>query len=253
MTSHPMHLVIFDAMNLLRRTHAAVAGSSDLKERLQHQSLRTILRTLEQLNATHSVAIFDGDQPGWRYQIWPRYKSNRNPLPEELADLLEPLQEIWWQQGIDSVLPENDEADDVIATLACKSAARKIKVTIVSTDQGFFQLLNPNIHQYNCFDQAYYAIDKYEQKFGVRQEDYIIYKAMIGESSSDIPGLKGFGPTTAKDLINHQLDESRLPPAKLKVWQQQQNLLATFKKLVTLDTDRSLNFKLSDIRWKKCP
>lgn len=242
-------LVLVDAMNLLRRIYAAIEHTHDAIERLQSQSLNQIQRCLTRHQATHAVAVFDGLQPGWRQQLWPSYKASRKPLPEELANGLDAVQESWWQAGLDSVLPQSDEADDVIATLAIKAAQHQVQVVIISTDQGFYQLLNDHISQYDCFSKQWLTPDHYQQKFGISQAQWPHYKALTGESSSDIPGISGFGPATAKAFINHQCDATSLAPAKLKSWQQEQHLVAIFQQLMTLNCQCELGFKLSDLRY----
>ncbi|GGA78943.1 Flap endonuclease Xni [Neiella marina] len=244
-------LVIFDAMNLLRRIYAAIEHTQDSIERLQQQSWQKMSQCLERHQATHSVAVFDGDQPGWRHQLWPAYKASRKPLPIELADGLDLIQQHWWQQGVDSVLPTHDEADDVIATLAVKASGHGVKVVIVSTDQGFCQLLNQSIEQYDCFARQPLSIEHYQHKFAIALQQWPQFKALTGESSSDIPGISGFGPTTAKRFIEQKYDVSTLPPAKQQSWQQEQELVAIFQQLMTLNTERELGFKMSDLRYPK--
>ncbi|MBW8191848.1 flap endonuclease Xni [Neiella marina] len=242
-------LVLIDAMNLLRRTYAAIEHTDDAIERLKIQSLKQLHRLLQQQHASHAVAVFDGLQPGWRHQLWPSYKASRKPLPATLADGLDEVQEYWLQAGIDSVLPQSDEADDVIATLAVKATKHQVMVHIVSTDQGFYQLLNEHIHQYDCFAKQWLTPEHYQQKFGIHQQQWPKYKALTGESSSDIPGISGFGPATAKAFILNDDDPTTLAPAKQKSWQQEQHLVAIFQQLVTLNTECELGFKLSDLRY----
>lgn len=249
----PAHLVLFDAMNLIRRHYAVHQGQADAIERLKQQTCRQMLEILSQQQASHAVAVFDGDEPGWRHQFWPPYKSSRNPLPEELAAQLEAIQDEWLMIGVDSVVPKDDEADDVIATLAHKASQHQVAVTIVSTDQGFYQLLNEKISQYDAFGRQFLTQEHYLNKFAIQAAQWPTYKALIGDSSSDIPGITGFGPKTAKEFIYHQLDEQILPPAKLKAWQQQKEEFELFRTLMTLECERLLDFKLSDLRWTECP
>ncbi|MBD1389726.1 flap endonuclease Xni [Neiella sp. HB171785] len=245
------NLVIFDAMNVLRRIYAAIEHTHDSIERLQQQSWHKMAQCLDAYQASHAVAVFDGEQPGWRHQLWPAYKAGRKPLPAELAQGLDSIQQYWWQQGVDSVLPSHDEADDVIATLTVKAAEHGVNVIIISTDQGFCQLLGPSIQQYDCFTRQPLTIAHYQQKFSISPQQWPQYKALTGESSSDIPGISGFGPATARAFIEQNYDVSTLPPAKQQSWQQEHELVAIFQQLMTLNTERELGFKLSDLRYPK--
>ena len=126
------HLVIFDAMNMVRRSYAVHQGQRDASERLFQQSGKLMLDILHRQDASHAVAIFDGDEPGWRHELWPVYKVSRSPLPTELASQLDALQEHWLSLGIDSVLPIDDEADDVETVfLISKPEFSHISSTIV--------------------------------------------------------------------------------------------------------------------------
>lgn len=248
------HLVIFDAMNLIRRHYAVHQGQADAILRLQQQTSKQMLDLLDQLKATHVVTVFDGEEPGWRHQLWPAYKSSRSPLPEELAQQLATIQAHWADElGIDSVLPSDDEADDLVATLATKASHHGASVTIISTDQGFYQCLSAQVAQYDVFGRQFLTPEHYLKKFSISAEMWPSYKALVGDSSSDIPGLAGFGPKTAKEFISHQFSEQALAPAKLVTWQQHQEEFLLFRKLMTLDCDRLLGFKLSDLRWTPCP
>ena len=88
-------------------------------QRLQ-QTVRTIL---SEVNPSHVVAVFDGDSPSWRHQLYPAYKAGRSPMPPELANGMEQLQDSLWQCGVDSLLSEGDEADDLVATLRAGATA----------------------------------------------------------------------------------------------------------------------------------
>lgn len=246
------HLVIFDAMNLIRRIYAVHQGQPQAIEKVKQQTTSQMLGLLEQLKATHTVAVFDGLEPGWRHQLWPSYKSSRPPLPEELSASLDGIQQHWQEQGVDSVLPAQDEADDVIATLATKAASHQVRVTIVSTDQGFYQLLTPFIQQYDSFNRRFLTPEHYQTKFKISAGDWPCYKALTGESSSDIPGVTGFGPKTAQEFISHHFEEKILSPSKITAWKEQHNDFKLFCQLMTLACDRPLGFKLSDIRWIPC-
>lgn len=242
-------LLIFDAMNLVRRVYAVHSDTSDALQTTAHQTTQIISKCLRQSTATHAVAVFDGLQPSWRKQLFPLYKANRKPLPDELANGLEQIQTQWLSLGVDSVIPDDDEADDVIATLATKAANAQVKVTIVSTDQGYYQILSPNIAQWDPFKKQWLDIIYYQNKFSVMQHDWAHYRALTGESGSNIPGISGIGPKTAITYLEKGIDGLKDKPRK--ALQAAEKRLEFYRKLVRLRTDRELEFNLNMLRVRQ--
>ncbi len=132
-----LHLVIIDALNLIRRVHSAQTDPNDIT-RTAETTTRTLQRIINEALPSHMIAVFDHhlSDRGWRAELLPTYKANRKPMPDVLQQGLDSIQDAWWQLGIDSLLSEGDEADDLVATLACKVAAHQEKVTIISTDKA---------------------------------------------------------------------------------------------------------------------
>lgn len=133
----PLHLVIIDALNLIRRVHSAQPDPSDIARTIMTTG-RTLQRIINESHPTHIIAVFDHhlQDRGWRAEILPDYKANRKPMPEPLMAGLDSIQQAWWELGIDSLLSEGDEADDLVATLAVKVVSHGEKVTIISTDKA---------------------------------------------------------------------------------------------------------------------
>ncbi len=132
-----IHLVIIDALNLIRRVHSAQPDPSDITRTI-NTTTRTLNRIISESQPTHIIAVFDHQlqDRGWRAQVLPNYKQNRKPMPEPLLEGLDKIQQAWWDLGIDSLLSDGDEADDLVATLAMKVANHGEQVTIVSTDKA---------------------------------------------------------------------------------------------------------------------
>ncbi len=141
-----IHLVIIDAMNLIRRVHAAQGNDEDIAA-TSRVCCHAIDKIISLSEPSHMVAVFDSPHQhrGWRADLLPDYKAGRSPMPEALEKGLDDIQEAFWLKGIDSLLSVGDEADDMIATLATKLASRGEQVTIISTDKGYCQLLQPTI------------------------------------------------------------------------------------------------------------
>ncbi|MGF1894663.1 flap endonuclease Xni, partial [Vibrio campbellii] len=164
-----IHLVIIDALNLIRRVHSVQPDANDIARTIDTTG-RTLTRIINESKPTHIIAVFDHhlQERGWRAEILPEYKQNRKPMPEALLNGLDAIQDAWWKLGIDSLLSEGDEADDLVATLAIKVASHNEKVTIISTDKGYCQLLSPTLQIRDYFQHRWLDEPFIEEKFGVK-------------------------------------------------------------------------------------
>ena len=260
------HVVLIDALNLIRRIYAVQERpfllNNELSESTKQQvlfntaqaSANAVANILEFLTPTHGVAVFDSEQPCWRYQLYPDYKKGRKKMPEHLAAKLSDIQDAFLAKGIDSIEPEEDEADDVIATLAIKVALRNQKVTIVSTDKCFLSLINENIQVYDYFNRRFLDDDYIAQKFSVKSSQLIDLWALTGDSTNKIPGVAGIGQITAAELIkdygsvNAILAADKLKSSVQQKIEQGKEMLKLSHQLLTLKQNIPLGFNLKDIR-----
>ncbi|CAM4103449.1 flap endonuclease Xni [Vibrio neonatus] len=253
-----IHLVIIDALNLIRRVHSAQPDETDIQRTIDTTS-RTLKRILSETEPTHIIAVFDHHQQvrGWREERFPEYKQNRKPMPEPLALGLDAIQQAWWELGIDSLLSDGDEADDLVATLAVKVANQQHQVTIISTDKGYCQLLSPSLRirdyfQHRWLDQAFV-----EKEFAVKVAQLSDYWGLTGISGTGLSGIAGIGPKAAREILaNHETLEQafaddELPEKyKKKIAGNEQHALLC-RELASLKTDLELGFNLQDLRWTK--
>ncbi|MFH0256252.1 flap endonuclease Xni [Vibrio rumoiensis] len=251
-----IHLVIIDALNLIRRVHSAQPDPNDIDRTITTTS-RTINKILAESQPTHIIAVFDHhlQDRGWRAQVLPSYKEDRKPMPAPLLTGLEKIQSAWWELGIDSLLSDGDEADDLVATLAYKVASAGEKATIISTDKGYCQLLSPNIQIRDYFQHRWLDAPFIEQEFGVKPEQLADYWGLVGISSSKVPGVPGIGPKAAKEILQQYGDieaayaAEDLVPKYRKKLDEHIELARTCKRIAALQTDMKLGFNLQDVRF----
>lgn len=252
-----IHLVVIDALNLIRRVHAAQPGEPDVRN-TANVCCQALGKIIQMSQPTHIVAVFDhhGDDRGWRAQLLPNYKEGRKPMPEELMHGMELIQDAFMAMGIDSLLSDGDEADDLVATLALKVASGGHQVTIVSTDKGYCQLLQPTLRIRDYFQQRWLDSPFIEKEFGVKPEQLTDYWGLAGISSSKIPGVPGIGPKAAVELLTQYPNlEAILAADDLPTkWQKKiaahgEQALAC-KQVASLKTDLQLGFNLQDIRFQ---
>lgn len=193
-----VHLLIIDALNLIRRIHA-VQGSP-----CHDGCLSALEQLLVQSSPTHVVAVFDDEarNSGWRHQLLPGYKAGRPPMPDDLAAEMPQLREAFIGRGVSCWHASGNEADDLAATLAIKVANAGHEATIVSTDKGYCQLLSPTIRIRDYFQKRWLDVPFIAGEFGVAPAQLSDYWGLAGISSSKIPGVAGIGPKSAAQLIN---------------------------------------------------
>jgi protein Xni len=255
-------LLIIDAMNLIRRIYAVQQkqhGDSQTALTATQSAAANALKKLLRIHQpTHVICVFDSHAPSWRHQIFPDYKQGRKPIPEALKLGLHQIQDQFFEMGIDSLVTESDEADDLIATLADKMTKKQQNCIIVSTDKGFYQLLNSHISVYDYFQGDFINSQKVQNKMALRTDQLCDYWAITGISSSAIKGVEGVGNKGALSLLQQyaSLDNMLQQPAQqedkrlLKIQTDKKSALLS-RQLVTLKKDIALGFNLRDLRYNK--
>lgn len=265
------HLILIDALNLIRRVYAVQErpftqlkqghddelSASTLQQVLfntQNTCVNALVKIIDQHQPTHALAVFDSQQPCWRYQLFEGYKKGRKKMPDHLADKLMDIQDAFMEQGVDSLTSDEDEADDLIATLAVKMALHGQKVTIISTDKGFLPLLSPNIHVYDYFNRRYLDEVHVQSKFSVKTYQLIDFWTLTGDNTNKIEGVSGIGQVNAAKLLNQYgslkaiLEASDLKESLADKLTQSLEQMDLARKLLTLKQDIPLGFNLKDIR-----
>jgi DNA polymerase-1 len=167
------------------------------------------------------------------------YKSNRpdySTLPEnenpfiQLDYIIKALNQL----NIPTIQCVDNEADDYLASIA-KKYEDSYNVIIVSSDKDLLQIVSDNIQVYNAQAKILYTKEKIKEKFNVNVEDYILYKALVGDNSDNIKGIKGVGPKTAVKLINDRTSS---------VWSDYSSLIETNLKIMTLNCSLCTNINI---------
>ncbi len=246
-----VHLLIVDALNLIRRIHAvqgascAAACAGALHQLILHSA------------PTHAVAVFDDEErhESWRHQRLPSYKSGRSPMPEDLCALLPVIKQAFEQLGVRCWQAQGYEADDIAATLAHKVAAAGHRVTLVSTDKGYCQLLSPSIQIRDYFQKRWLDMPFITATFGVQPGQLTDYWGLAGISGSKIPGVAGIGPKTAAQLIGDAGSLTALyghldgvAEKWRKKLEQHREMAFICRQVATLDTGIRLDGNLQQLR-----
>lgn len=245
--------LIIDGLNLVRRIYAAIPAENDMQS-LTERVTTACTKLLRIHQPTHVAIVWDGDAIPWRKQLYPDYKKGRKPMPAPLAAGLLALQQQLKHIAIQSIYAAQ-EADDVIATLATKTAKAQGEAIIVSTDKGFSQLNHPRIRQWDHFNQQYLNIAELEQKRGVDRSQFVDLIALAGDSGNKIPGILGIGPKSAAELLRSFSTLAALFSSLPQLGAKQAKKLAEGRemarlsyKLAQLQTDLPLHINLRDFR-----
>lgn len=256
-------LLIIDAMNLIRRIYAVQEKQNKNSDFALSATNNTACNALQKIirahQPTHVICVFDSHQESWRHKLLPEYKQGRKPIPPALKAYLPQIQDAFYEMGIESLVTEEDEADDLIATLTHKVTSQQHRCIIVSTDKGFYQLLNAYSSIYDYFQSLHMDSYYIEHKLSLKIEQLIDFWAITGISSSNIKGVEGVGGKGALALLQTyqsvenmlQLTVTESSDKRLIKIQNQRDAVLLSKQLVSLQTQIQLGFNLKDLRYKK--
>lgn len=162
---------------------------------------RELIRVLEQEKPEYLAVAFDVGKT-FRDDIFPEYKATREKMPDDLRPQIERIREMVDLFNIPRLEMDGYEADDVLGTVARLAAGQGLGVKIITGDRDLLQLVNERTAVYLAGDDQTYITDAdVVKKLGVRPSQVVDYKAIVGDTSDNIPGVKGVGEKTAISLL----------------------------------------------------
>ncbi len=199
-------LVLVDGSSyLFRAFHARINSNLTAPDGFPTQAIFIVINMLRKLVKDETpdrvAVVFDAKGKTFRNDIYPEYKANRPPMPDELRMQIEPLHEIIRAMGLPLLSIEGVEADDVIGTLSREAAEQDYSVLISTGDKDMAQLVNPRVRLVNTMNSQFLDESGVKEKFQVRPDQIIDYLALMGDSSDNIPGVPKVGPKTAAKWI----------------------------------------------------
>ena len=148
-----------------------------------------------------AVAFDESLSTSFRNQIYPAYKANREPPPEDLKLQFERCREFCRHAGIPEFSHAQYEADDIVGTLATRCRREGLPATLVTRDKDFAQLIHAGDIYWDYTDNAQYRYHEIEGRYGVAPERFADFLALMGDSVDNIKGVPGVGPKTAAALM----------------------------------------------------
>jgi len=221
-----------------------------------------LLKVLNDLKPTHYAIAFDKKGPTFRHEIFDDYKAQRPPMPDELAGQLGRVRELVKKFNIPLFEIDKYEADDVIGTLSKQASREGIDTVIVTGDADTMQLVSPHVKVLypragrSFSDTRLFDAEAVKEKYGVGPEHIADLKALMGDSSDNIPGVPGIGEKTAVKLIQQfgalediykHLDDVT-PPKTQELLRNNEAIARQSKVLATIVTQTPVTLNLDDAR-----
>ena len=207
---------------------------------------------------THVAVIFDHKGKTFRSDIYPEYKANRPPAPEDLVPQFPLTRDATRAFNLACIEAEGYEADDIIATLAVRARDAGARVTVISSDKDLMQLVGGGVEMYDAMKNKRIGVDEVEEKFGVGPDRVIDVQSLAGDSVDNVPGAPGIGIKTAALLINEYGDLDSLlerageikQPKRRETLIEKADQIRISRDLVTLVTDMPLDVDFADLEIK---
>ncbi len=222
----------------------------------------SLLKILSDEKPEYLAVIFDTKEPTFRHKKFKEYKATRQKMPEEMAAQYPRIVELVEAMNIPLIEKAGYEADDIIATLAKQAEQQGIETYLVTGDKDFLQLLSPLVKRYNIRPGKDVEIldDKsLLEQFELKPEQVVDYLALVGDSSDNIPGVKGVGEKTAKELIKEyssldnlykNLDQIPKKSVQEKLKTDKDHAYLS-RELVTIDTNVPVRLDLEQMKMKE--
>ena len=205
--------------------------------------------------ATHAAVIFDHSGKSFRNDIYKDYKANRPPAPDDLVPQFPLTRDATSAFNISCKEVVGFEADDIIATLACKAREAGGRVTIISSDKDLMQLVGGGVEMFDAMKNRRINREAVIEKFGVTPELVVDVQALAGDSVDNVPGAPGIGVKTAAELINifgtlenllDKADEIKQPKRRETLINHVDQIRIS-KQLVQLDCAMELDFSIDEL------
>ena len=204
-------LYLIDGHALVYRSHYAfikrpLINSKGVNTSAISGFVRTIWEIINDRRPDSIAVVFDPEGPTFRHTEYPLYKANRDKQPEDISIALPYIKQILKGFRIPVIIVENFEADDVIGTIALKAAENGMKAFMVTPDKDYGQLVSENVFMYkpmgNGEGHEVLGIDEVKNKWRINNTLQVIdFLAIMGDSTDNIPGIKGIGEKGAQKLI----------------------------------------------------
>ncbi len=264
MTNEEKKLYLLDAFALIYRSYYAFINNPRITTTGINTSatfgfFNFLLEILELEKPTHLAVVFDPEGPTFRHEMFPQYKAQRPPMPEDLKKSIPYIKKIIEGLGIACVTVDGFEADDVVGTLAKRGEKEGFQVYMITPDKDYAQLVSEKVFMYkpgrSGNKSEVWGIPEVLDHFGIeRVEQVIDILGLMGDTADNVPGCAGIGPKSAATLIYKygSIEGVYRHIEELKGKQKEsllccQNTVFLSKELVTINTEVPTDVNVADL------
>lgn len=258
-------IVLIDGHSILNRAFYGVpdlTNSEGLHTNAIYGFLNIMFKILDEEKPEYLTVTFDVHAPTFRHKMYAEYKGTRKPMAEELRQQVPVIKEVLKAMHIEIIEKEGLEADDLLGTISCICEQAGMDVSLISGDRDTLQLATehvkiriPKTKQGKTEVEDYHAAEV-QESYGVTPKEFIDVKALMGDTSDNIPGVPGIGEKTATKIIQQyksienayeHVEELKPPRASrnLKEYWEQAKMS---KVLATINTHAEIDFNLENAR-----
>lgn len=258
--SNKQTLYLIDGSSYIFRAYFGVRQNLSTSKGLPTNALYGFVTMLQRVVRDecpdYLTVTFDSKEKTFRHEMYADYKANRDTPPEDLQKQFPYFERLVQAHNIHSIRIPGVEADDIIGTLARQGQQAGLKVVIVSGDKDMMQLIEPDVEMLDTMKNKRFGKKEVIEKFGVGPDKVIDVMGLMGDSSDNIPGVKGVGPKTAAELIQKfgsieniyaRIDEIDKKKLREKLETDRENAELS-RKLVTIDTNVTVNCSIDDLK-----
>jgi DNA polymerase-1 len=204
MSEQPEKLYLIDGSSYIYRAYYAIRHLSNSKGEATNAVYgftQMLLSLVRDEQPDHLAVIFDARGPTFRKELYPAYKANRSAMPEDLVPQIARIKDLVRAFNMPAIELAGYEADDIIATLAKRFAARGLEVTVVTGDKDLMQIVNQRVRLLDTMKGKISGPAEVAERFG-GADKVVEVQGLAGDSSDNVPGVPGIGEKTAKALID---------------------------------------------------
>ena len=258
-------IVLIDGHSILNRAFYGLpdlTNAEGLHTNAIYGFLTIMFKILEEEKPEYLTVAFDVHAPTFRHEMYEEYKGTRKPMADELRQQVPVIKEVLKAMGITVIEQAGLEADDLLGTISRRCENQGLDVSIISGDRDLLQLATkhvkiriPKTKQGKTEVEDYYDTDV-KERYQVTPEEFIDLKALMGDTSDNIPGVPSVGEKTATKIITEyhsienayaHVDEIK-PPRASKALKEHWDLAVMSKELATIKTDADFKYDYSDAR-----
>lgn len=258
-------LVLIDGHSILNRAFFGIpdlTNSEGLHTNAVYGFLNIMFKILEEEQPNYLTVAFDVSQPTFRHKMYEAYKGTRKPMASELKEQVPLMKEMLQAMGVTVIEKGGYEADDLLGTIAKRSEAEGVEVAVVSGDRDLLQLASDHIKiripktKRTGTEIEDYNTKEVLEKYQVTPTQFIDVKALMGDTSDNIPGVPGIGEKTATAIIVQygsienayaHVDELK-PPRASNNLREHYDMAQMSKTLATIEINADIEYDLQNAR-----